>query len=204
MNSMGAKMLPRPLLAPAPQHAPDALRRSLLLLALAAPWAAQARTAPPAEVEASMPGARLQGSGRLSFLGLHVYDARLWVPEGFQPADYASTPLALELIYARTLYGRLIAERTIAEMRKVGQLSEAQAQAWQAEMTKIFPDVGKGDRITGVQRPGEAARFYVNAQQRGELRDAAFVPLFFGIWLSPRTSEPKLRQALLGGTSAGG
>lgn len=197
-------MHPSPRLPRAAPQAPDALRRSLMLLALAAPWAAQARTVPPAEVEAAMPGARLQGSGRLSFLGLHVYDARLWVAEGFQPTDYASTPLALELIYARTLYGRLIAERTIAEMRKVGQVSDAQAQSWQAEMTKIFPDVSKGDRITGIQRPGEAARFYANAQRRGELRDVAFVPLFFGIWLSPRTSEPKLRQALIGATKTGG
>jgi hypothetical protein len=32
----------------------------------------------------------------------------------------------------------------------------------------------------------------------GEVRDATFARLFFGIWLSPRTSEPQLRAALLG------
>ena len=31
----------------------------------------------------------------------------------------------------------------------------------------------------------------------GEVADAEFARLFFGIWLSPRTSEPQLRQALL-------
>ena len=30
------------------------------------------------------------------------------------------------------------------------------------------------------------------------MRDAEFTRLFFGIWLSPRTSEPRLREALLG------
>ena len=33
---------------------------------------------------------------------------------------------------------------------------------------------------------------------RSELRDADFTRRFFGIWLSPQTSEPKLRQSLLG------
>jgi hypothetical protein len=42
------------------------------------------------------------------------------------------------------------------------------------------------------------ARFWLNGQPRGELRDAEFTRLFFGIWLSPRTSQPRLREALLG------
>lgn len=179
-------------------------RRTLLGAALGWPLLSSARVVPqPPEIIAALPQARLQGSGRLSFLGLHVYDARLWVTEGFRVDDYGRHPLAIELQYARTLYGRLIAERSVTEMKKIGDPSPAQAQSWQAEMTRIFPDVNKGDRITGVQQPGEAARFFVNGQDRGELRDADFVPLFFGIWLSPRSSEPKLRQALIAGGKVG-
>ena len=69
---------------------------------------------------------------------------------------------------------------------------------WLGEMTRIFPDVRAGDRITGVQRPGTGARFFVNGRLQGELPDSDFARLFFGIWLSPRTSEPALRAALLG------
>jgi hypothetical protein len=32
------------------------------------------------------------------------------------------------------------------------------------------------------------------------VRDAQFAQLFFGVWLSPRTSQPALRAALLGTT----
>ena len=64
-------------------------------------------------------------------------------------------------------------------------------------MTRLFPDVEAGDRITGVQRPGEGARFYFNAALRGEVPDAEFARRFFGIWLAPQTSEPALREALL-------
>ena len=55
-----------------------------------------------------------------------------------------------------------------------------------------------GDRITGVYKPGEGMRFFFNARPAGEIRDAEFARLFVGIWLSPRTSEPSLRRALLG------
>jgi hypothetical protein len=187
-------------------HHHEPLRRRLLLAALACPLAgiAQASAAPPPEVARAIAGARLQGSGRLSFLGMHVYDARLWVNEGFQPERFGELPLAIELEYARTLYGKLIAERSLTEMKKVGQVPEAKAEAWLAEMTRLFPDVGKGDRITGIQLPGGSARFYLNSQVRGSISDLAFAPLFFGIWLSPRSSEPRLRQALVGGTKPGG
>ena len=51
-----------------------------------------------------------------------------------------------------------------------------------------------------VIRPGEAALFFVNGRAVGDVRDARFAQLFFGIWLSPQTSEPRLRESLLAGT----
>ena len=112
--------------------------------------------------------------------------------------DPQAATLALELEYARALDGQAIAERSLKEMKGLARVDAAQAERWLQQMRQIFPDVKKGDRITGVQQPGEAARFFVNGQPRGEVRDAEFTRLFFGIWLSPRTSQPKLREALLG------
>ena len=66
-------------------------------------------------------------------------------------------------------------------------------------MQQAFPDVKNGDRITGVQQPGEGLRFYVNGRAGGELRDAEFARRFIGIWLGEQTSQPALRQSLLGG-----
>jgi len=60
--------------------------------------------------------------------------------------------------------------------------------------------VRKGDRVTGVHRPGQGAAFWVNGRASGEVLDADFARLFFGIWLSPDTSEPRLREALLAGS----
>jgi hypothetical protein len=169
-----------------------------LLWAAAAPGLAQDAAAPPAEVGSALPGAKLQGRGRLRFLGLHVYDALLWTVARAPDGDAQNGALALELRYARTLRGPLIAERSIEEMRRIGEFAESEAQRWLEAMKRLFPDVNAGDRITGVHRPGEAALFFVNGRPVGEVRDARFAQLFFGVWLSPRTSEPALRSQLLG------
>lgn len=176
-------------------------RRSACLLALLAPalLRAQAGVAMPPELQRALPQAQWQGEGRLRFLGMRIYDARLWVAPGFEAAGFARAPLALELRYARSLNGRLIAERSLTEMVRSGPLDEAQRSAWLAAMTGLFPDVKDGDRITGVFTPGTVATFFLNGQPLGEVRDARFAERFFGIWLSPQTSEPALRQALLSG-----
>ena len=184
---------------------PSLCRRALaaLSLLLSAVWAvvpASARantTAPPAEVRAELNDARLQGSAPLRFFGLKVYDMRLWADRGRVVGADWSQPLALEIVYALGLNGGRIAGRALDEMRRIGPVTPAQSERWLAEMTRIFPDVREGDRLTGVQRPGESARFFLNGQPLGEVRDAEFARLFFGIWLSPRSSEPALREALL-------
>lgn len=174
-------------------------RRTLLLSPIAAPaFVASANTMPP-ELADELPGARVLGSGRLRFMGLRVYDARLWAPA---PADDPlAAPLALEIQYARALVGRLIAERSLEEMKRQGPIDDATGTRWLAEMKTLFPDVAAGDRLTGVHLPGEAARFFLNGRRLGEVRDAEFARRFFGIWLHARTSEPGLRDALLGRSS---
>ncbi|PTT81916.1 hypothetical protein DBR42_17410 [Pelomonas sp. HMWF004] len=59
-----------------------------------------------------------------------------------------------------------------------------------------------GDRISGSLEPGAAAQFHLNGQPRRRIADAAFAKLFFGIWLSPQTSEPAMREQLLGAANA--
>lgn len=161
-------------------------------------WArAAASDAIPVEVASELPGARLRGEGRLDFLLAHIYDIRLWAPMPLAPDAFWQIPLALEIEYARPLEGRSIAKRSIEEMQRQQPISEPQRQRWLALMQQAFPDVDAGDRITGVQRPVEAARFFVNGRYRAEIRDAEFTRLFFGIWLSPQTSQPRLRDRLL-------
>ena len=154
------------------------------------------------ELSVALPQGRLIGQARLKVWGFEVYDARLWAPDGFSADSHAQSPLALELVYLRDFRATDIAGRSIMEMRRSQPVSDAQAAEWTAAMLRVISDVRKGDRIMAVQRPGSGAAFWVNGRASGEIADAEFAKLFFGIWLSPRTSEPQLRQALL--TGAGG
>lgn len=152
----------------------------------------------PTELGSELPGAQALGGARLRFLGLDIYEARLWTTAGFKPAAYAQSPFALELNYFRSLSGRLIAERSLKEMRRQGSLSAEREQAWLEAMVQAFPDVKQGDRITGLHTPGVGARFWFNGQSLTPVRDAEFSRTFFGIWLSEASSEPQMRTQLLG------
>lgn len=181
------------------------LKRLLLAAAASLPWAgaALAQSQSPAataqEVASALPQGQLIGQGRLTVWGFQVYDARLWAAAGFGAGGYASQPLALELAYLRAFDAVEVAKRSLQEMRRSTAITDAQAAQWTTALLRVIPDVRKGDRITGVHRPGVGAAFWVNGKASGEIRDAEFARLFFGIWLSPNTSEPQLRQALLAG-----
>ena len=138
------------------------------------------------------------GSGRLTWFGLHVYDARLFVPAGGLDARrYPEQPFALELTYARRLSGRAIAERSDAEMARLGAGTEAQRARWLQAMTALFPDVHAGQRLAGVNVPGRGAEFYLDGRLLGRIDDPAFGAAFFAIWLDARTTAPDLRARLL-------
>ena len=151
------------------------------------------------ELKELLPLNQLVGKGRLTYWGFEVYVARLWAAPGFKLDELASQPFALELDYLRDFASADVAGRSILEMRRSASISDAQAKSWTQEMQRVIPDVRKGDRVMGIHQPGMGATFFVNGKPSGEIRDAGFAKLFFGIWLSPKTSEPKLRSALLAG-----
>ncbi len=169
-------------------------------LALAGWAAAAADDAPavlPAPVHTHLDAARLAGEGRLTWFGFPVYDARLFVPAGFDARDPATQRFVLELTYARRLTGRSIADASRDELERLGFGSAADRARWHAAMTRIFPDVDKDRRIAGVHLPGRGARFYFDGRFIGAIEDAEFARGFFAIWLDPRTRAPALRAALL-------
>lgn len=149
-------------------------------------------------------GARLVGQGTMRFLGFEVYRVRLWAQPGFDADQYSAHPLALELTYQRNFTAEAIAKRSIEEMRRVGRFTPQQATRWQQALQAALPDVKPGDRLLGLYQPGAGAVFKMGGRVVGEVPDAEFSRLFFGIWLSPQTSEPGLRQELIAATRTAG
>jgi len=152
----------------------------------------------PAHLQSEMPRVKLAGEGTFRWFGLKIYDAQLWVGEkGYAEHSPFNEKFALNLRYARSLYGAKIAEASREEMLKLGLGTEQQRASWQADMEKLFPDVDEGTQLTGVFLPGEGARFYVDGKPLGDIRDAEFARAFFSIWLDANTTAQKLRTALL-------
>lgn len=142
-----------------------------------------------------MPDASAIGSARMTYMLWDVYDATLYAPEG---KWHQNQPFALTLHYLRSLNGEAIADRSVEEMRKQGFSDEVRLAAWYSQMREIFPDVTKGTTLIGFYKPGGQTIFYENEQEIGVIHDPEFGEWFFNIWLSERTSEPKLRRKLLG------
>lgn len=180
-------------------------RNAIQSLAMGAVWitaggyisSATAATT-PAEITRSLGQARLSGQARLVVYGFNIYDAKLWVEPDFSATNYANEAFALELRYFRSFSGSAIAERSLKEMRRIGKVSDEKAEQWLSLMKQTFPDVKKGDQLIGVHQSDRSASFILNGKTLAQVRDEEFNRLFFGIWLSPQSSEPKMRSELLG------
>jgi hypothetical protein len=144
------------------------------------------------------PALTLVGEGTLRWMGMKVYDAKLFAEEIKSTQDLFEHAFALELTYALNLKGQKIAQRSLEEIKKLRWGTGQDHQGWLKQMVRIFPDVRSGDRIRGVYDPGKSVTFFLNDQLIGKVEDPRFAQGFFAIWLDPRTSEPKLRQKLLG------
>jgi Chalcone isomerase-like len=158
----------------------------------------------PAEVAQAINGVQSVGQSRLVVFGFNIYDAKLWAGENFSATSYNKEPFALELRYLRNFSGSMIAERSLKEMRRLSPVSDEKAAQWLESMKRTFPDVKKGDLLTGIHRPDGSASFILNGKPIGEVKDADFTRLFFGIWLSPKTSQPMMRNELIGAVSTAG
>jgi hypothetical protein len=167
----------------------------MLILALDVVWPAHAGVDLPRALTQAAPQMRMLGSGKLTWFGLHVYDAALWAPAAsFDP----SAPFALAIRYTRDFKGSRIAERSMQELERLGYSEPGKLSRWGEAMARLLPDVRAGERLTGVYLPGQGAEFYHQDRLLGVIGDPEFARAFFSIWLDPRTREPKLREQLIG------
>ena len=171
------------------------MTRVFLLLALLVPLYSQAIPPLPEAVIGKSPELRPVGEGRLRWLGLHIYDAALWTRDN---SVSVRSEFALDIRYARNIPAHRLVSTSLKEMQRLGFDDDAQIERWSREMERVFPDIRKGDRLTGVNLPGVGAEFYHNGRFTGVVADAGFANAFFSIWLDPRTREPGLRESLIG------
>jgi hypothetical protein len=149
-------------------------------------WAA------PAEVASVIKADAPHGTGKAGVLFLTAYTAELWTDA---PSWSMKTPFALTLKYDMGFDTDDLVSRTLTEMKHVDPGFRG-TETFKAQLSKVFPPVKAGDRITALYRPGKPVNFYRNGVRTGSI-DPQFAKDFFGIWLSPQTSDASLRRDLL-------
>lgn len=173
----------------------NTLLRSLLFVVAVSLAALPSRLLASGLPLADLEGMRTVGEARMRVLFWDVYDARLLAPQGSYRDDQ---PFALALTYLRTLDGEKIAARSIEEMRRQGVSDEAALARWYARLAQIIPDVAERDEIVGLAAADGSTRFFLDGELIGRVDEPGFTQAFFSIWLGEATSEPRLREQLLG------
>jgi hypothetical protein len=138
--------------------------------------------------------AQIVGEAKFEYIFWDVYLAKLYAPSGTYQQDAA---YALSLTYLRDFDGEAIAERSIKEMKSQGFKDKQKISEWEDTMKALFPDVSKGQTITGIADAQGNAHFYLDDDLLGTVAEQTFTQQFFAIWLSDKTSEPGLRARLL-------
>ena len=138
---------------------------------------------------------KLIGKGDYTFFFMDVYEASLWAQSN---KNIYEGRLRLELKYKMNFKGRDIVKQTKKEFLNA-DIDELKSNKWSTALDSIFPDVSKGDRIEASFSPSSGIKFYLNEDSfLGEVKDIEFSKSFLNIWLGPKSSDPQLRDRLLG------
>ncbi|GLS91926.1 hypothetical protein GCM10007916_29960 [Psychromonas marina] len=135
------------------------------------------------------------GQGEMSWLFIDLYQASLYSPTGdYKQAQY---PQALNIIYQKDIDKDHLISATEKEWQKLA-FNNTQYNGWLNQLDNLWPDIKKGDQLLFMVEDDGSGYFYHNNKLLGGVDNQQFAEAFLSIWLSKNTSEPKLRQQLLG------
>lgn len=137
------------------------------------------------------------GNTLFSILFWDLYKSKLLTTTGSYPINIEQDKLLYEIEYLKGITSKDLVGRTIDEWIHLG-VPEARYQAYSSKLQTIWPDIKPGDSLSMLMDDLGTA-FYYNNSYVGTIEDAEFGPLFLDIWLAENTSQPDLRDELLGG-----
>jgi hypothetical protein len=137
------------------------------------------------------------GEADLDILWFDVYLAKLYSVDGtYDPTHF---PIKLTIQYHRDISAAELIDATIEQWQANG-LTESQINHLKPHLALSWPDVNNNDTLSFIIHNDKQAEFLFNDKPFYQLEDAEFSAAFIGIWLSETTTEPELRQQLIGAT----
>jgi hypothetical protein len=104
--------------------------------------------------------------------------------------------LLFEIEYLRDITSIDLVDRTIEQWKHL-DIAESEYSQFVPILKAIWPDISSGDKLTMLLQNNQSV-FYFNDVRVGHIEAKEFSKLFLDIWLSPNTSQTKLRNQLLG------
>lgn len=133
------------------------------------------------------------GAARFKVFIWDIYDSRLYSENGQYHED---DNFLFEITYLKDISKKALIDRTIEQWQHL-KIPAKNYGKFTHQLDEIWPDIKKGDQLS-LWVTNSGSTFYFNDELIGTISDVNFGDLFAAIWLSPDTSQPKLRKQLLG------
>ncbi|WP_275392426.1 hypothetical protein [Aliiroseovarius sp. Z3] len=138
-----------------------------------------------------LPGAKVRGAATLRFLGLPLYQARLFTVGG--GALNWSQDFGIELTYLRDLTQYDLVEATMREFKRTGGTLPLEAK-----LNACFDAVGKGDRYLAISDGPDNIGFWRNGVRTCTLTYPQIKQRFMGIFVGENTRSKPFTRKLTG------
>lgn len=136
------------------------------------------------------------GNAKFSVMFWDIYDSRLYTTTGAYPVELTNEHIAFEVTYLRDIDKDDLITRTLEQWEHIG-LSKEKYAHYIPSLESMWPDIKAGDTLRLLMEQSNS-HFYFNQTYIGSIESDEFGQQFIDIWLSPKTSQPKLRAQLLG------
>ena len=136
------------------------------------------------------------GSATLKVLFWSIYSSTLYTDDGIYTG--IEPDLALQITYRRRISKIDLLDRTEEEWENTSR-NQRSWKGWLTQLDKILPDVERGDVLVLRVSNSLASLFFFNNSLIGTIEDQDFTKDFLALWLSERSSYPKLRNKLVNG-----
>ena len=138
---------------------------------------------------------KLIGQGKLKVLFFEVYDIRLLADS--KPFSWKNK-FQLEFEYKREVKKETVIESSIKEMHRQSSVLDKDINKWQEYLEISIKPVQEGSQATVSWNPNGQIIFHYQSSEPTTIEDENFARAFLNIWLGEETSQPKLRNQLLG------
>lgn len=131
------------------------------------------------------------GGSTFRFLGLPVYDAKLFTPNG--AAFNWAEDFGLQITYRRNISQKTLVESTLDEMARQGNPAPTQTQ-----LEACFRAINKGDTYLAISEGPNKVGFWLNGVQTCTLTNKGIKRSFMSVFLGDNTRSASFTRQLKG------